>query len=110
MKKIKEFFQKIIDGLKSGDKGTILRTILQVLAYVNQLVALIGRTSYAEAAWYQWLSLGVTFVITAITWWYNNDITSAARWGSKVMDALKDGKITEDEVKELLGAGGLTKE
>ena len=103
MEKIKAFFKNIIDGLTSRDRGTVFRTVLQVLAYINQLVALIGRTSFADAAWYQWLSVGVTFTITAVTWWYNNDITSAAKWGSKVMDALKDGKITEDEVKELLG-------
>lgn len=107
---MKEFFKKIIDGIKkiiegitSGDRGTIFRTVLQALAYINQLVALIGHTSFASAAWYQWLSLGVTFAITAVTWWYNNDITSAAKWGSKVMDALKDGKLSEDEVKDLLG-------
>lgn len=94
--------KKFFEWLKSLDKGTILRTILQALAYVNQIVALIGQTSFASAEWYQWLSLGVTFVITAITWWYNNDITSAAQWGTKVLEALKDGKITEEEVKELL--------
>lgn len=103
MQKIKEFFKKIWEGLVSGDRGTTLRTILQILAYINQVVALIGHTSFASAEWYQWLSLGVTFIITVVTWWYNNDITSAAKWGSKVMDALKDGKITEDEVKDLLG-------
>lgn len=103
MEKIKEFFKKIIDGLKSNDRGTVFRTVLQILAYINQLIALIGRTSFADAAWYQWVSVGITFAITAVTWWYNNDITSAAKWGSKVMDALKDGKLTEDEVKDLLG-------
>ena len=103
MERIKTFFRNIIAGFKSRDRGTIFRTILYILAYVNQVVALIGHTSFAAADWYQWLSLGVTFVITAITWWYNNDITSAAKWGSKVMDALKDGKITVDEVKDLLG-------
>lgn len=102
MKKIKEFFANVIAGFKSDDRGTKFRTVLYILAYVNQVVALIGHTSFAAADWYQWLSLGVTFVITAVTWWYNNDITSAAKWGSKVMDALKDGKITVEEVQELL--------
>ena len=103
MEKIRNFFKTIYEGFTSRDKGTIIRTVLQILAYINQLVALIGKTTFASADWYQWLSLGLTFLITALTWWYNNDITSAAKWGSKVMDALKDGKITVDEVKELLG-------
>ena len=97
-----KFFDNIAHAFKSGDRGPIFRTILQLLAYANQIVAFIGRFSFASADWYQWLSLGLTFVITAITWWYNNDWTSAAKWGSRVMDALKDGKIDVDEVKELL--------
>lgn len=88
--------------LKSLDKGTVLRTILQVLAYINQVVAIVGQSSFAQSEWYQWLSIGVTFTITVITWWYNNDFTSAAQWGTKVLEALKDGKLTEDEVRELL--------
>lgn len=95
--------KKFFDWLGSLDVGTVLRTILQVLAYANQVIALIGSTSFASADWYQWTSLGVTFAITVFTWWYNNDFTSAAQWGTKVLEALKDGKITEDEVKELLG-------
>ena len=95
--------KKIIEKIKSIDKGTLFRTAAQVLAYINQIVALIGSTSFASAAWYQWLSLSVTFVSTAVSWWYNNDVTSAAQWGSRVVDALKDGKLSEDEVKELLG-------
>ena len=99
--------RKIIDYIKSRlapiDKGTIARTVAQILAYLNQIVALIGNTSFADAAWYQWLSLGATFLTTAISWWNNNDVTSAARWGTKVVEALKDGKLTEDEVKRLLG-------
>lgn len=91
-----------IKWLKSLDKGTIVRTILQVLAYANQIVALIGRTSFASADWYQWVSLVVTFLITTVTWWFNNDITSAAQWGTKVLNAIEDGVLTEEEVKELL--------
>ena len=95
--------KKIIEKIKKIDKGTMIRTAAQVIAYINQTVALIGSTSFASAAWYQWLSVGATFLSTAFSWWYNNDITSAARWGSEVVDALKDGKLSEDEVKHLLG-------
>lgn len=101
--------KKFWEWLKSLDKGTILRTVLQILAYANQIVAIIGSTSFANAEWYQWLSVGITFAITAITWWYNNDFTSAAQWGTRVLEALKDGKITEDEIKELLGKHDIDK-
>ena len=102
MNKIKAFFHNVKEAFKSGDRGTIFRTVLLILSYINQIVAFIGRTSFANAVWYQWVSLGLTFVTSAITWWYNNDWTSAARWGSRVMDALKDGKIDVEEVKDLL--------
>lgn len=94
--------KKFLEWLKSLDKGTILRTVLQILAYANQIVAIFGSSSFASAEWYQWLSVGLTFAITIVTWWYNNDFTSAAQWGTRVLEALKDGKITEEEIKELL--------
>lgn len=95
--------KKFIEWLKSLDRGTVFRTILWILALANQAIAIIGITSYASAEWYQWLTAGITFVTTAITWWYNNDFTSAAQWGTRVLEALKDGVITEEEVKDLLG-------
>lgn len=90
--------------LKGLDAGTIVRTLLQAMAYVNQFIAIIGASSFAAAEWYQWLSLGATFITTVLSWWYNNDFTSAAKWGTKVLNALADGVITEEEVKELLDA------
>ena len=45
---------------------------------------------------------GITLVITVLSYWYNNDWTSAAKLGSKVIDALKDGKVTKEEVNNLL--------
>ena len=94
--------KNIIAKIRAIDKDTLCRTILQFLAYVNQIIALIGQTTWASAAWYQWLSFGFTAAITIVTWWNNNDITAFARLGTKVLDALEDGKITEEEVKGLL--------
>ena len=47
-------------------------------------------------------SLAATFILAAWNAWKNNDFTFAAKTGTKVMNAIKDGKITEDEVKEIL--------
>ena len=49
------------------------------------------------------IALACTFTLSALCAWKNNDFTWAAKVGTKVMQALKDGKITEDEVKEILG-------
>lgn len=101
--------KKIIEKIKSLKFGTILRTILQILAYANQIVAIIGRTSYADAAWYQWLSIGITIAITILSYWYNNDWTKLAQMSGSVFDMLKDGKITKDELKDFINKHKNTK-
>ena len=42
--KLIDFVKKAIAKIKSLSGGTILRTILLMLVYINQLVALIGST------------------------------------------------------------------
>lgn len=83
-------------------KGTILRTVLLVLAIANQIVAVIGMTSFASVVWYQILSVVLTATTAFISAWKNNDFTYFARLSSAVLHALKDGKIEENEVKDLL--------
>ena len=88
--------------MKKIDKGTIIRTITLILALANQTVAIVGATTFASAAWYQVFSIVVTIATALFTAWKNNDFTRFAQLGSGVLHALKDGKITEDEVNELL--------
>lgn len=90
----------LIKKLKSLDKGTIFRTVMQFLAYVNQVVAVIGNTSFASAMWYQIITVVLTIVTTAVSYWYNNDWTNFAHLSSDVFEMLKDGQITEEELKE----------
>ena len=52
------------------------------------------------------IALACTFALSALCAWKNNDFTWAAKVGTKVMHALKDGKITEDEIRGVLTAGG----
>jgi SPP1 family holin len=84
------------------DKGTIIRTVTLILALANQFIAVVGASTFANAVWYQVVSLVVTAATALFTAWKNNDFTRFAQLGSGVLHALKDGKITEDEVKELL--------
>lgn len=88
--------------MKKIDKGTICRTILQLLVYINQGIAIIGSTSFAQSITYQWISFAVTVLITAMTYWYNNDWTSIALCCRDVFDALKDGKLTKEEVETFI--------
>ena len=51
------------------------------------------------------IAMACTFTLSALCAWKNNDFTWAAKVGTSVMNALKDGKLTEDEVKAILGTG-----
>lgn len=94
--------KKVLEKLKSLDKGTILRTILMILTVANQIVALAGKSSFASADWYQWLSFGLTLAVMLVSYWYNNDWSKLAQKSRDIFDALKDGKITEEEANKLL--------
>lgn len=54
----------------------------------------------SEAA--QWASYIATFITALWNAWKNNDFTVAAQVGTEVMNAIKDGKITVEEVKKIL--------
>ena len=92
---------KLIEKLKAVDKGTLIRTISLVVAILNQVVAVIGASSFANAVWYQVLSIVATIATSVWAAWENNDWTFFARLGTKVLDALEDGKITKEEVEGL---------
>lgn len=94
--------KKLLAKLKSVDKGTIIRTASLILALANQAVAVIGASTFANAIWYQVISIIVTLFTAIISAWENNDWTYFASLGTGVLNALEDGKITVEEVKELL--------
>lgn len=94
--------KKIIDKIKSLDKGTIIRTALLICAYINQIIALIGMTSFASSPIYQTITVIITIAVSALTAWKNNDFTHLAQLTGALFSALKDGKIEEDEVQSLL--------
>ena len=102
--------KKLFLKLRDVDKGTIIRTVTLVLALANQVVAIIGASTFANALWYQILSIVVTLATAVINAWENNDWTYFASLGTGVLDALEDGKITADEVLELLEKDNTTKE
>ena len=94
--------KKILEKLKSVDKGTIIRSAVLVLAIINQVIAVLGATSFASAMWYQIVSIIATIAAALISAWENNDWTYFAKLGTKVLDALEDGKLTKEEVIEML--------
>ena len=94
--------KKIIEKLKSLSTGTAVHTVLQVLIYINQFIAILGSSSFASSPVYQWISFGVTLVITPLTYWYNNDWTKAAQTSEEIFEMLKDGEITYEEMNKFI--------
>lgn len=90
--------KKILDRIKSLDKGTIIRTLVLIVTIINQVVAFISQSS----GWYLGLSITALVISAVIAWWNNNDITPAAQLATKILNAMQDGKISAEEVKELL--------
>lgn len=76
---------------------------VRLIAMAVAIVATVVLKFIPEAdASLEWVSLISLFVLAAWNAWKNNDFTFAAKIGTKVMNAVKDGKITADEVKGFL--------
>ena len=86
--------------IKDLEKGTVVRTLLQIFIYVNQVLVIFGQTPLAESMLYLWISFIATVVVTGITYWYDNDWTKFAKLSTRVYDMLKDGQITEEELRQ----------
>ena len=74
-------------------KGTIVRTIILVLALVNQLLTSAGYAPlpFSDEQLEQMFADGFVIVSAIIAWWKNNSFTKAAIEADK---ALKESKTT----------------
>lgn len=75
---------------------TIARTIVLILALLNQVLAVAGKGTLdiAENDIYQLVSLGATVVTAIWAWWKNNSFTKPAIAADYYMKKLKgDGEL-----------------
>lgn len=70
---------------------TIIRTVILVIALINQLLAILGREKLpvTDDEVYQIVSIIFTIASAIWAWWKNNSFTIAAIEGDKVKDQLK---------------------
>jgi SPP1 family holin len=70
---------------------TIVRTIVLVLALINQVLAIKGKEvlPVTEDEVYQLVSLIVTIGASLWAWWKNNSFTEPAIMGDQLKDQLK---------------------
>ena len=74
--------------------GTIARTIILLLALVNQCLSMAGIQviPIADEDVNLLVSTAWTVVASLIAWWKNNSFTTAALEGDKVMHGIKQGE------------------
>lgn len=90
-------------NLKNVKPSTIVRCIIYILVLINQVLAIFGKgLPFTTDLAYQIISAVLTVSVGLWAAWKNNDFSKAAIAAGKVLDALKDGKITEEETKEML--------
>lgn len=80
-------------------KETIARTIVLVIALVNQVLAFAGKghIEIAENDVYQLVSIIATICATIVAWWKNNSFTIPAIMADEYMHNLKSGIETGEE-------------
>lgn len=80
--------------MKEVKPDTIIRTIVLMIALVNQFLAIFGKEALpiAEETVYQAVTLIFTIGAAVWAWWKNNSFTKAAIEGDKHKDAIKRGE------------------
>ena len=74
--------------------GTIARTIILVLALVNQILTATGHSviNVSDESVNTLISTGFTIVTAIVAWWKNNSFTQSALKADEVMRELKSNK------------------
>ncbi|MBE6792345.1 MAG: phage holin [Ruminococcaceae bacterium] len=72
-------------------KGTVIRTVLLVLALVNQVLAAFGLSPLPleNETVTTLISLGFTVVTALVAWWKNNSFTQKAQAADAYLAALR---------------------
>ena len=82
-------------------KNDVMKYVRLIALAVSAIVTIIMECCGASLP-LELIALACTFALSALCAWKNNDFTWAAKVGTNVMQALKDGKLTEDEIKNIL--------
>lgn len=75
-------------------KDTIIRTIVLIVALINQALTLAGKNPlpFEDEEIVNVLSYAFTAVASLWAWWKNNSFTQNAIKADKVLDGLNSGK------------------
>lgn len=86
--------------------STIIRVVVLLVSLINMGLTAFGLNPipFSNDEVYYITSFVVTVVAAIVTMWKNNDFTAAAKWGSKVMNGIKSGKLTVESVEDFLSS------
>ncbi|MFG7388651.1 phage holin [Lactococcus lactis] len=77
------------------DIGTITRTVILILALINQILTTLGYSPLPihDSQVQDLISISITIIVSLITWWKNNSFTHSAKIGDEAMKASKTKMI-----------------
>lgn len=80
--------------MKKTDVGTITRTILIIIALINQGLVIAGKNPlpFEDDQIAQVISFGFTAVTSLIAWWKNNNFTAEAKEAQQYLNDMKSVK------------------
>lgn len=81
--------------MKKIKPDTIARTIVLVIALINQVLAVLGKDvlPFADDTIYELVTLVFTIGASAWSWWKNNSITKKAIAADEYLAELKKGGL-----------------
>ena len=73
-------------------KGTIARTVVLIIALINQVVTMSGNNPlpWSDDAVYEGVTLVLTVGASLISWWKNNSFTKKAIEADNYLRGLKE--------------------
>lgn len=78
-------------------KETIIRTVILIVALVNQILTLTGHSiiPVGEDQLTELVSVGFTVVVSVWAWWKNNSFTAEAIQADEYLERLREGEDPE---------------
>lgn len=93
-------------NIKNIPSHTWVSVVMIILVVINHILAAMGKSpiQFEEAQVTMAVNAVIDIIAFAYVAWKNNSITGYAQLADKVLYALRDGKLTEDEILELIEA------
>jgi SPP1 family holin len=87
------FLAKVMDKMKNVTPGTWARTLVLLLALINQVLSILGHSPLpiSDDQVNELVTALFTIVAAVIAWWKNNSFTAEALASDKVLRELKKG-------------------